>query len=273
MNALAILRAPQFSPHCVEADTTIMMTTVEKLRAKAVDVEVIDETRLQETARGNDFPLILTMGRLSQTQRILKNMKADIINHPYGIDRCRRSKLQGIMRLAGIPIPPTTGRHGYWLKRGDNAAQTPDDVVFAHDKAELEQHMKNFQKRGVTDYVVSAHIPGDIVKFYGIKQTGFFRYFYPTDDGITKFGNEAHNGAAAHYSFYTEQLQQTAERLASVVGIEIYGGDCIVNSDGQFYIIDFNDWPSFSRCMEEAADNIVKVVKRHIAQISKHGKL
>ena len=48
----------------------------------------------------------------------------------------------------------------------------------------------------------------------------------------------------------------TAERLAAVIGLDVYGGDCIVRSDGTFAIIDFNDWPSFSRCREEAAKAI-----------------
>ena len=31
----------------------------------------------------------------------------------------------------------------------------------------------------------------------------------------------------------------------------VYGGDAIVKSNGTYVIIDFNDWPSFSRCREE----------------------
>ena len=53
----------------------------------------------------------------------------------------------------------------------------------------------------------------------------------------------------------------TAERLAAVIGLDVYGGDCIVRSDGTFAIIDFNDWPSFSRCREEAAKAIAEKVK------------
>ena len=37
----------------------------------------------------------------------------------------------------------------------------------------------------------------------------------------------------------------------------MYGGDAIVTSDGDFYIIDFNDWPSFASCREAAAEAIV----------------
>ena len=56
-------------------------------------------------------------------------------------------------------------------------------------------------------------------------------------------------------------VQADAERLAEAVGIKVYGGDCIVRSDGSFCFIDFNDWPSFSRCREEAAEAIASLVE------------
>ena len=56
-------------------------------------------------------------------------------------------------------------------------------------------------------------------------------------------------------------MQTEAERLAEAVGIDVYGGDCIVGSDGTFCMIDFNDWPSFSRCREEAAEAIASLVE------------
>jgi len=52
------------------------------------------------------------------------------------------------------------------------------------------------------------------------------------------------------------QLQYEAERLAKAVGVEVFGGDAIIRSDGTFCVIDFNDWPSFSRCRPEAACTI-----------------
>ena len=48
--------------------------------------------------------------------------------------------------------------------------------------------------------------------------------------------------------------------LAAAVGLQIYGGDMIVTNDGSLYMIDFNDWPSFSRCREEAAEAIARLI-------------
>jgi hypothetical protein len=103
---------------------------------------------------------------------------------------------------------------------------------------------------------------GDLVKFYGVRGTGFFKCFYPTDDGENKFDDEKRNGLAHHYNFDIQRLMESAERLAAITGLDVYGGDCIVRSDGSFAIIDFNDWPSFSRCREEAAKAIVLRVER-----------
>jgi hypothetical protein len=163
------------------------------------------------------------------------------------------------MERIGTPVPPKEGTDGYWLKRGDAAAQTSDDVVYAADKEALATAVQTMRDRGVTDFVVSAHVVGDLVKFYGVGQRRFFRYYYPTDDGQSKFGDECRNGAACHYPFDEEALRYEAERLAEAVGVSIYGGDAIVRADGSFCLIDFNDWPSFSRCREEAAEEIVKL--------------
>ena len=42
--------------------------------------------------------------------------------------------------------------------------------------------------------------------------------------------------------------------------MKIYGGDCIVSPDGEIRIIDFNDWPSFAPCREEAGPQIAKAI-------------
>ena len=150
------------------------------------------------------------------------------------------------------------------MKRADAVAQTKADVVFCSDKATIEQTKRNFALRGVEDVVVSAHVVGDLIKFYGVGDS-FFWYFYPTDKGHSKFGNEKRNGIAQHFGFNLPELRAAATRLARLTGIDVYGGDCIVDREGRFFIIDFNDWPSFSPCREQAADAISLFVNRLLA--------
>jgi hypothetical protein len=147
------------------------------------------------------------------------------------------------------------------LKRADATTQEAGDVLFVPDAEALSEGLAAFQRRGIQAYTVSKHVEGDVVKFYGVRGTGFFRYYYPTDDGDLKFADEQHNGAAHHYGFDAERLHADAERLARGVGVMVYGGDCIVSSDGSYSMVDFNDWPSYSRCREEAADAICRLVR------------
>ena len=70
---------------------------------------------------------------------------------------------------------------------------------------------------------------------------------------------------AQHFGFNLPELRAAATRLARLTGIDVYGGDCIVDREGRFFIIDFNDWPSFSPCREQAADAISLFVNQLLA--------
>ena len=252
-----IQRAERFSPNSVEKDRAILEAVGARLMAAG---HRVDYTSEEQEYTPEQYDRIMTMGRLPETLDRLR--QTDAINSSVGIENCARCKLEQIMINNHLPLAPREGNDGYWLKRGDAAAQSKDDVQFAATKAELEAKIREFGKRGISEYTVSAHVKGDLVKFYGVGGTGFFRYYYPTDDGESKFGDEQRNGAARHFPFEVEALQNCVETLAKAVGISVYGGDCIVTEEGKYYIIDFNDWPSFSRCREEAAFAIAKLIKK-----------
>jgi len=258
MKVLMIGRAACFSPNSVARDMAIFEAVAKRLRAQGCEVNLFSEDD-RDAFEGHGNPdLILTMARRPDTLQWLKSTDIRTINSPEGISNCSRSRLQKIMLKYHIPFPPRDGKNGYWLKRGDCSAQSPADVVYVSDRAGLEKAIREMEARGIMDYTVSAHVVGDLVKFYGVSGTGFFRYRYPTDDGETKFGDEIHNSVAQHYHFSVSQLQCEAERLADAVGVSVWGGDAIVKPDGSFCMIDFNDWPSFFSCREEAAEAIVK---------------
>ena len=263
MKVLAITRAEQFSPNSVEKDRAIIEAVVDRLRAKDCEVRLVSEDSLGHSELQDylaQLDLILTMGRRPETLEWLRHSDVVVINSPMGVENCVRSRLVSIMERIASPLPPKEGTDGYWLKRGDAAAQTRDDVVFAADKEALTAAIRTMNNRGITDFVVSAHVVGDLVKFYGVGQGDFFRWYYPTDDGQTKFGDEYRNGPACHYPFQVDELEYEVQRLAAAVGVSVYGGDAIVTPDGSFCLIDFNDWPSFSRCRDAAADAIASLV-------------
>ena len=264
MKILAITRAPQFSPNSVESDRAIMQAVADRLVGKGYSVTIISETELSMfNVQYSMFNgTILSMGRLPHTLAWLSRQPCRVINTPQSVTACSRSSLEQIMLRHHLPCPPKWGDKGYWLKRDDACAQQPDDVLFCKDEQAVAEAIRQFNRRGIADYVLSAHVEGDLLKFYGVQGTDFFRCYYPTDDGKTKFGLERYNGKARHFPFPLSTLRHDVERLASLLGLDIYGGDCIVRPDGTYCIIDFNDWPSFCRCRDEAADAIAKLVTK-----------
>ena len=269
MRILAVSRAERFSPNSVERDKAIFQAVIDRLQEHDNEVRLVSEENLEDVSEYSEyseysesFDLIITMARQPETLMWLKSLGVTCVNSPEGIECCTRSRLLSIMEHLGTPVPAQEGSEGYWLKRGDAAAQTDADVVYVSDREQLKTAIQTMRQRGITNYTVSVHVQGDLVKFYGVGQGGFFRWYYPTDDGQTKFGDEHRNGKACHYQFQVEALQNEVQRLAAAVGVSVYGGDAIIRADGSFCLIDFNDWPSFSRCREEAADAIASLLNR-----------
>jgi hypothetical protein len=50
--------------------------------------------------------------------------------------------------------------------------------------------------------------------------------------------------------------------LVDRVGLEVYGGDCVVGPDGSVLLIDLNDWPSYAYFRAQAAAAIADYVAR-----------
>lgn len=259
MRILALTRAPHFSPNCVEKDQSMMMALVEKLLVQGCEVTIKGELDLQEYDL--ELPdLVLNMGRQPRTQHLLtEHFHGRVINSAAALKELSRRKIDRLMRENGLPAPPLKGDDGYWVKRDDGFCDGAGDVAYCHDEEAVSWTKSEFTKRRIFDHTTMAHVVGDVVKFYGVGNH-FFRYFYPTDDGETKFGHESINGPAHHYAFDAEQLKNDVNRLAKLTGLEVYGGDIIVRPDGSYCIIDFNDWPSFSRCRDEAAEAIAKLI-------------
>ncbi len=271
---LAIGRAERFSPNSVGKDAAILGCVADALRERGHDVETISETAV---GRGIEADAYLSMGRLPQTLALLDGREARgavVVNSARGVALCcNRRRLTDELRLGGVPVAPATGSHGYWLKRASGVAEGPADVQYAASEADVPAVMESMRRSGIADVMVCAHVVGDLLKFYGVRSTGFFRFFYPGDDGQWKFGDERRNGRPCHYRFSAPGLRAMAERAASIAGTDVYGGDCIVREDGSVCIIDFNDWPSFSRCRDEAAEAIAGLVEARMASTMKERRV
>jgi glutathione synthase/RimK-type ligase-like ATP-grasp enzyme len=103
-----------------------------------------------------------------------------------------------------------------------------------------------------------------LIKFYGVQGSSFFYWFYPFEAGHSKYGHEAINGKARGLEFDKERMRAICQKASEVLDVKIYGGDCIISPEGDIRIIDFNDWPSFAPCRNEAAPHIAKCVMNAI---------
>ena len=270
---LLIQRAACYSPNSEEKDLAIL----QEVGCFFDDVKIIGEDELFENfstynqlisaesvGAVNAYYQIISMARSPKALDCLEQLEQRgirVLNPSVGVRACQRSNVDKVMRENHLPLPPDKGDDGYWVKRADAAAQSKEDVCFCHDWAEVEKIKSTFMQRGITDIVTQAHVKGDVVKFYGVEGTDFFRYYYSGDDTETKFGDEERNGKPQYYSFSSSNLQVDAEKLACLLQTPIYGGDAIVREDGCYVIIDFNDFPSFSRCRKDAAKAIFERMK------------
>src|SRR6185436_13420400 len=93
---------------------------------------------------------------------------------------------------------------------------------------------------------LQANVPGPVVKFYGIADGRFFRWYGA--EGESPQVNE-------------DRLRDVAFGAARAAGLEIFGGDVALPSPDQPVLIDLNDWPSFARFREDAARAIAGYIE------------
>lgn len=269
---LGIFRSVCYSPGMTQRDEAILRTVAERLNSRGYEISLIHEEDFTPETPMPD--IVLHMTRSSQALDILEQWQkagCRIINSADSIHHVERAALATLCITQGIPIPstwiistskPQTDKITFpcWIKRTGTCAQEPDDVCRANNKEEYIQHIARFQARSIEKVVVMQHLEGQCIKFYAVRDTGFF-YCLPAYDKwsgtITlpsSEQNESTNNAAIIKNDIIHPIEKD-KRLPM-----IYGGDAIISSDGTAYLIDLNDWPSFSACREEAADAISQLV-------------
>lgn len=259
---IAIKRAEIYSPNSIDKDAAILTSVAQLLEERGFDVRITSES---ETLPDVEASLFVSMGRHPFTLEYLDGMEqrgATVVNSPKSVELCcHRCVMRETLERAGIPVAPAIGDDGYWVKRADGVATSCDDVKYVRTYTEAQSYGQWLrERRGAKDVEITAHVVGDVMKFYGVRHTDFFRCYYSSEDGKSKFGNEQVNGLPHHYPYNKVELQRIADLAARTVGVDVYGGDVIVRADGSMAIIDLNDWPSFSRCRNEAAKAIVDLI-------------
>lgn len=252
---LGIRREAIYSPGKVGADAHILEEVAAHLAKRSRSVDVVD---VAEAAQREPSPttVVFAMCQGREALALLERWQrrgARVINRPQAIRACHRTVMVSRLQAAGVSMPPTVivdaaapvsardldvaGRGALWIKRGDVHATTADDVVRLEDPRHVSTVLQRFVARGIARAAVQRHVEGVVVKFYATIN-GFFRAVTPGD----RLSDDASNAVAA-----------LGRAAAIALDLEVYGGDCVVGGDGNFSLIDMNDWPSYAPCRAEAA--------------------
>lgn len=277
-----IMRAGAYSPNHIGNDAAIFNLTTEQLRKRGCEVKVYSEEQFIAGEVKED--IIVDMCREHRSMVLLQQLEdagALVINSGYGIENCTRERMTRILLGSNIPYPDSlivdtdevvkdrmvaAKMDRAWIKRGDFHAMHKEDVSYVRHPEEAQEVLQEYFLRGIKRAVINRHLVGDLIKFYGVRDTPFFYWFYPFDEGHSKYGHEAVNGHSRGIEFDVAGLRHICQQAADVLDVIVYGGDCIVDPDGTIRIIDFNDWPSFAPCRQEAAPHIAKAIIKKVKE-------
>lgn len=255
LSFLGIRREATFSPGKVRADARILEEVAVHLASRDCSVEVVD---VVEAVRREPSPatVVFAMCQGEEALALLERWQRGgvrVINAPAAIRGCHRTVMVPRLQAAGVSMPPTlivdtaapvsardlevVAGGALWVKRGDVHATTADDVVRIDDPRLVSGVLQRFVARGIAHAALQRHVEGVVVKFYATT-SGFFRAITPS----VPLSLDASNAIAA-----------LGRAAAVALDLEVYGGDCVVGGDGDFSLIDMNDWPSYAPCRAQAA--------------------
>jgi len=262
---LGIFREAEHSPDRVVDDELILRAVADNLsNMEQEQVRVIFPAELLTIEQQPE--VIFNMAEEEPVLERLEKFEqqgVSVVNSVQGVRNTFRKEMTAMLDgvsfvpdtvICSTSNPPQAHDFSVWVKRGDYHAIETNDVVLAENARELEEILCTFKKRGIDTVVLQRHVPGDLIKFYGVREpdhgingkTRWFHWFYHKDQDLK------------NYPFEIKELQSRCEQAADRLCLEIFGGDAIITRQGEIFIIDVNAWPSFALFRDTAA--------RHIAQ-------
>ncbi len=261
MKLLGIHRETLYSPDRENDDATILRLTAEALQAKGFDVEV---KRVEEIRQSDLNHPLFAMCEGAQGVALLKQTEDRghrVVNKAQAVLNCHRWRMWPLLQQRGVPLPSTLilqtpklngailPSKRLWIKRGDvHNTQEGEDVVYVDTDQRVQETLQNMSKRGIEKALVQEHVEGDLIKFYGVIGSDWFKWFY-------------HNGVSRGIPLDNHKLYAITHQAAEAMGLEVYGGDVIVAPD-RMVLIDINSWPSFALCRDEASQQIANYLQR-----------
>jgi len=264
-----VFREPAHSPGRIDDDAAIMKSVSEALAERGFKVELVTADALFETPSSNVFVMC---ERRAILDRLTTMEKAGsiIVNSPAAIRNTYRHRMLELFAQHHVSAPASwivatdanklRPAHCAWVKRYDFHATQPDDVMYAASETGWREALRRFAGRGIPFVVAQEHVAGDLVKFYGVGNgaaaldANWFQWFYHRDKGMLG------------HSFDAARLREVALEAAAALGLEIFGGDAIIQANGEPMIIDLNAWPSYAlyrdRAAHAIADHLIERFRR-----------
>jgi len=278
MTCRGIYRELDHSPGRVDDDRAIMKSVAGALGMRGFTVELVDAGVAFDTRCANMFVMCecaKVLDRLTDAQ----NGGSVVVNSPRAIRNTYRHRMIELFAQHQVPAPVShvvaSSAHrsrtaaGVWVKRYDFHATQPSDVIYVASDAGWHEALERFAHRGIPFVVVQDHVAGDLVKFYGVRSEkastsdNWFEWFYHRDKGML-----------GHF-FEVLHLREVAFAAADALGLEIFGGDAVIQENGKAMVIDINAWPSYARYRDHAAraiaDHLAERFERRVRIVSREG--
>jgi len=261
-HVIGLGRALAYSPgrHALN-DRLILEATAAALTRRGYRVDLLDEEDVLFGLPATPFVFSMCQGPRAVTAlATLERAEPDrlVINSASAVLACYRDRLFSRRSELLSLFPPTVRltpgsassevlpgwllARGGWLKRGDVPSTAPEDVVRVRSLEETRVALAAFHARGIPSAILQEHIDGQVVKFYGVLGTPFFACYAEGDPSSSPAS--------------VRRARPLIERHIAKLGLEVYGGDCVLAADGRLLLIDVNDWPSFASFRREASEAI-----------------
>jgi glutathione synthase/RimK-type ligase-like ATP-grasp enzyme len=265
MRLTGIFRDTLFSPfQHAENDRLILEMTAAALKNRGFAIDWLKETDVGETPLRASAVFSMCQGpRANAWLEGLEGRGTLVINSPRAVKNCYRAALYrpGSVWLPHFPrtvvidiaagVPELSFADGdLWLKRGDVHATQHGDVVRVKSQAQLSAVLTDFVARDISMAAVQQHVEGKVVKFYGVIGTPFFACYAEQDRSESP--PEVH------------AARPMLEQIMRMVGLDIYGGDVVLDPSGGIQVIDVNDWPSFASFRAAAAEAIAQRIAERV---------
>lgn len=267
---LCVGRAKRFSVGCEHKDKRLFDLICQALKKRGMKVSAVGEDDLsKENLQQADC--VVSMARGKAATDMLSEVcqtKIEVINSPEGVRNCSRVRLNALLQDMGIAIPQfvvvnrgeTASDCGeilencssWWVKRADAQTMCAGDVVRARSEKELARYVEEMFARQIDRCLICENIEGRLVKVYRIAESEFLEYFFPS---ANKF-SDLENISGDFPDISKEFLKQLSDKVARVLQLCVFGMDLIQTKEGKFYVIDVNDFPSFSDFALQAAEVI-----------------